>query len=171
MLGFWVASAYEIEDSILPLTALTLPRIDELLLTPTSCRFATHASNYKYNFAGPNGFIQTFFPPKEAEFLINYRLTTQRNTGDIPFSGAAMAHNWHKHPDGILSPSGGDISEAVQDINAQYSSRKSYLYTIAVKANTPSSEELPSVLRLTRNEYGGVNSYELRSYIMEYPHE
>jgi hypothetical protein len=170
VLGFWVASAYNIQDSTLPLIALTLPKLEELSLTPTSCTFATQADNRKYHFAGPNGFIHSFFPPQEAEFLINHRQTTQANTGNIAFSGAAMTYNWHKHPDGILSPSSGDVSEAVHDIDSQYPGRKAYLYTIAVRANTASSEWLPGVLRLAKSEYGGVNSYELRSYIMEYPH-
>ena len=79
-----------------------------------------------------------------------------------------MSHNWHKHPDGITAPSGGDISEAVLDIDMQYPGRKGYLYTIAVTVNQNSSQGLPGVLRLSKDEHNGVNSYELRSYIVEY---
>jgi predicted enzyme related to lactoylglutathione lyase len=172
VLGYWVASTYEIDAASLLLRVLTLPQIEELDLTPVSCTFQTQAANRKYNFAGPNGFIHTFFPPKESEFLLKYRQQKQEETGGIEFSGAAMTYNWHKHPGNLIYPSGGDISEAVHDIESQYPGRKSYLYTIAVESPSkshPKTRWLPEALKLNKEAFGGVGSYELRSYIVEYP--
>ncbi len=86
----------------------------------------------------------------------------------IVFSGAGCTYNWHKHPRGITHPSGGDIREAIRDIELQYPGRKSYLYTIAVPVSRIQESQNSNVLCLGAREYGGFGNYELRSYILNY---
>ena len=79
--------------------------------------------------------MREYFPSKEAKILISERLRRLNTERKVTFSGAMTSENWHKHPSGILRPSGGggDIGQAVNDINIQYPGRRSHLYTIIVK--------------------------------------
>ncbi len=113
--------------------------------------------------------MREYFPEKEAEVLLRARAKGLGTEQKIKFSGAMTVENWHKHPAGLLHPSSGDISEAVQDISAQYPGRRSHLYTILVEQTDRSMNPETSVIKLDRTEYGGARSYEFRSYIMEYP--
>jgi hypothetical protein len=75
--------------------------------------------------------------------------------------------NWHKHPDGMIRPSPGDIEEAKRDLDIQYPGVETYPYTIAHRISESQIESLsqdPKVIVLPKNVYGGVYSYAFRSY-------
>ncbi len=77
--------------------------------------------------------------------------------------------NWHKHPNSLIHPSGGDVHEGLNDMNETYPDACVYFYTIVVAVNESEArakQNDPTCLVLPRDTYGGTRSYIARSYKM-----
>lgn len=82
-----------------------------------------------------------------------------------------MSFNWHKHPDGISRPSGGDISEAQVDIDAHFPGRFSHFWGIVNRISDREVQELQNsknTLIFSKQDFGGVHNYALRAYNYDY---
>lgn len=132
-LGFWIASAYNIQDHTLRFGSLAIPELDEQESSPTWCRIKNLDLHTWYNFSAPNNFISRNFSNKESQIIIRKRNQILKEGAGVVYTGASCSLNWHKHPNGIVSPSQGDTAEATKDIRLQYPGRTTYFYTIFTK--------------------------------------
>lgn len=74
VLGFWMASAYEIDHQILPLNILANPLVENQTITSTSCRPKNLEIARDFYLLHPNNIIRHAFPSKESELIVRERL-------------------------------------------------------------------------------------------------
>lgn len=106
VLGFWLASAYEIRDGVLPMRTMDNPPLSDQEFTTGYCRLKDLPTGLEYYFMHPQNMIFEKFPKKEAKMILRERIRemTPPRMG-IVFTGAYRLINWHKHPDYIDHPS------------------------------------------------------------------
>lgn len=107
VLGYWISSAYAIQDGTIPYVQMANPTLSEQVISRATCRPKDLHVATKYQYHLPNRMIESLFPKKEAEIILGIRheqLNRTKRKG-VVFTGAACAFNWHKHPDGITRPS------------------------------------------------------------------
>lgn len=74
VLGFWMASAYDIDQQILPLNILANPAVEDQTITSTSCRPKNLEIARDFYLLHPNDIIHHTFPQKESELILRERL-------------------------------------------------------------------------------------------------
>lgn len=74
VLGFWMASAYDIDQQILPLNILANPAVEDQTITSTSCRPKNLEIARDFYLLYPNDIIHHTFPKKESELILRERL-------------------------------------------------------------------------------------------------
>lgn len=159
VLGYWISSAYSIRDGVIDYLQMANPKLSEQTITRATCAPRDASITTKYHYDLPNEMIRVLLPAKEAEMVlgIRHRTLNDPKIRGVVFTGAACTYNWHKHPDSVTRPSGGDASEAIKDIDIQYPGRETHPYTIAVRiqeSEIPTLANDPKVLVLPKSKYG-----------------
>jgi hypothetical protein len=135
VLGYWIVSAYDIHNGTLPMGPMDNPPLSDQIVRTIDCKLKDTAVNTNYHYVHPSVVICQTLPEKEAEMIMRERKRALDRPGkpSLVFTGASRALNWHKHPDWLAVPSGGDITEAMRDIDIQYPGVETYPYTIALR--------------------------------------